>query len=59
MQLRLQPRLDASAQNAQRAVAPVSADESSSMPLPVGRPRAGLPGNVLAILSAKYFPPRR
>ena len=27
---------------------------SSIMPLPVGRPRATLPGNVLAILSAKY-----
>ena len=27
------------------------------MPLPTGRPRARLPGNVAAILSAKYLPP--
>ena len=38
---------------------PVSAEASSIMPLPVGKPRATLPGNVLAILSAKYRPPRR
>ncbi len=38
---------------------PVSAEASSIMPLPVGRPRAALPGKVLAIFSAKYLPPRR
>ena len=32
---------------------PVSAEESSIMPLPAGRPRARLPGKVAAILRAK------
>src|ERR1019366_6658225 len=55
--VRTSVRCPASARNATGS--PVSADESSIIPLPTASPRARLPGNVAAIFNTKYLPPRR